>query len=169
MKYSVYKMSHLGQTADLAGAGFHNTSLSRLKVERTKEIYWNFLKKKKKFHCASSWPHPNLGHLLNAAQNWSRQEHKSTYQNQGRECTILHLSPFHKPEVVIHQWTTTPSQVPQSTCSCQHSVMISKTKTFFETNTKSFLQRLNIPIYTATETFLSLVRFWDFFLFTHIF
>ena len=30
--------------------------------------------------------------------------------------------------------------------------------------TKSFLQRLNIPIYSATETFPPLVRFWDFFL-----
>ena len=39
-------MSHLGKTADLAGAGFHNTSLSRLKDEMTKKIYWNFFEKK---------------------------------------------------------------------------------------------------------------------------
>ena len=161
MKYFVNKMSHLGQTADLAGAGFHNTSLSRLKDEMTRKIYWKLIEKK--FHCASSWPHPNLGHLLSAAQNWSRQKHNPLIRIEVENAQFCTFPIFPKAEVVIHQWTTTPSQVPQSTCSCQHSVTISKTKTFFETNTKSFLQRLNISIYTATETFPSLVRFKDFF------
>ena len=47
MKYFVNKMSHLRETADLAGAGFHNTSLSRLKDEMAKKIYWIFFEEKK--------------------------------------------------------------------------------------------------------------------------
>ena len=101
MKYFVNKMSHLGQTADLAGEGFHNTSLSRLKDEMTRKIYWKLIEKK--FHCASSWPQPNLGHLLSAAQNWSRQEHNPLVRIEVENAQFCTFPLFPKAEVVIHE------------------------------------------------------------------
>ena len=88
-------MSHLGQTADLAGAGFHNTSLSRLKDEMAKKIYWIFFeeKKQKVSFCLFLTP-PKPRPLTKCGPKLKPSRAQSTNQNRGRKCTILHLSHF---------------------------------------------------------------------------
>ena len=60
-------------------------------------------KKNKKFHFASSWPHQNLGHLLSAAQNWSRQEHNPLIRIEVENAQFCTFPIFPKTEVVIHE------------------------------------------------------------------
>ena len=165
-------MSHLGQTADLAGAGFHNTSLSRQKDEMTKKdllkINW---KKTKGFIVPHFDPTQTLATYLVRPKIEAVKRHNPLIRIEVENAQFCTFPIFPKAEVVIHQcqWTTTPSQVPQSTCSCQHSVMRSKTstKTLLDQIISSETQYSDIFSYRNFSSSCQVLGL--FFRFTHIF